>query len=80
MNVRYATLWQDEDVDEITIRYSTAKPVQLDSTFWDYHNGNWDSERVAVIELGWMEINEARDFVQNMIETEGGDNNESDKI
>jgi len=76
MNVKYALLWKDEDESEITIRYSTAKPVQLESTFWDCHNGSWDSERVGIIDLGWMDINEARDFVQYMIDRDGGDSSD----
>ena len=74
MNVKYAVLWKDEDESEITIRYSTAKPVKSYSTFWDYHNRDWDSERVGIIDLGWMEITQARDFVQSMIDRDGGDN------
>jgi hypothetical protein len=76
MNVKYAVLWKDEDESEITIRYSTAKPVQLESTFWDYQNRDWDSERVGIIDLGWMEITEARDFVQYMIDRDGGDSSD----
>ena len=73
MNVKYAVLWKDEDESEITIRYSTAKPVQAESTFWDYHNRDWDSERFGIIDLGWMEITAARDFVQSRIDRDGGD-------
>ena len=76
MNVKYAVLWKDEDESEFTIRYSTAKPVKSYSTFWDYHNRDWDSERVGIIDLGWMEITQARDFVQSMINRDGGDSSD----